>query len=552
MNDDKQTINDLTVENEKLRAELAAYRDSEAVLRERIELFRRLIAHVGDVVYQHEFATGSYVHIDEGIKALTGVDSGDMTLRHWGKEMMAEAIMHGAAEGLTERQAAELMVAGKLQSWDAEYKIHAFDGKTRWLSDSSVPVFDTEGKVVGSFGVLRDITVRRAMQEHLLQAQKMESIGLLAGGVAHDFNNMLTAILGYATLAKDELDPESSAHDSIEQVLKAAERSASLTQQLLAFARRQVIQPKVISVNKLVTSMSDILQRLLGSDIDLQTMVSDDALHIMADASQIEQVIVNLAINARDAMINGGCLKIGTSLLEIGAQDATNFGGLSAGEYILLEITDNGRGMDSDTINRIFEPFFTTKTRDKGTGLGLATCYGIVKQSGGHIRVFSEPGKGATFEIILPKVADPVANSITHAVVHSSPRGSETVLVVEDEPQVRDVAVRSLRSLGYQVLEACNGVDALRVLEGYDDEVHLLASDVLMPQMGGVELAARLHSERPSLRILLASGHTDRVVNLDAEMNCPFELISKPYTAVSLGAAVRRVLDNRLPASTNS
>ena len=349
--------------------------------------------------------------------------------------------------------------------------------------------------------IVQDITERKRLEEQLYQSQKMEAIGRLAGGIAHDLNNILMVIIGYGEFLldryHDELDP---LHKDLEQIMKAGERAAALTQQLLIFSRKQVLQPQVLGLNLVVADMVKMLQRMIGEDIDLNIALEPALGHVEADPSQIEQVILNLVVNARAAMPQGGKLTIETANVELDETYAYWHAGVKPGPYVMLAVSDTGCGMDAETKAHIFEPFFTTKAQ--GTGLGLATVYGIVKQSGGDIWVYSEPRQGATFKVYLPQVAEPESPPRPNHVRAALPRGWETILLVEDEKDVRELIRTLLRSSGYNVLEAANGGEALLICEKYSGPIHLLITDVVMPHMSGHELVERLALLRPGLRAL--------------------------------------------------
>lgn len=380
-----------------------------------------------------------------------------------------------------------------------------------------------------------------ASESRLRQSQKLEAIGQLAGGVAHDFNNLLTVIGGYASILLGKLPPESSYRSSVEEIKTASDRASGLTRQLLAFSRKQLLQPKVLDLNTVVGELDKMVRRLIGEDIDVLSITFPELGKVKADPGQIEQVILNLIVNARDAMVEGGKLTIETSNANF-TEDYARRHGINAGKYVMLAVSDTGAGMDAETQARIFEPFFTTKGAGKGTGLGLSTVYGIVKQSGGHIWVYSEVGKGTTFKIYLPRVDEAVDlnESSTKATVL---RGNETVLLVEDEEQVRVILKEILEAQGYKVLLAFNGTEALKVAKEYKQEIHLLLTDVVMPQMSGRELAKTLLSSRPSMKILYMSGYTDDAIVRHGLLDERLSFIQKPFDAATVTRKTREVLD---------
>jgi signal transduction histidine kinase/HAMP domain-containing protein len=390
----------------------------------------------------------------------------------------------------------------------------------------------------------------RMAQAQLLQSQKMESIGKLAGGVAHDFNNLLTPILGYAQLGIMGLKPgEERLRPNLVEIQKAAERASNLTRQLLGFSRRQIIEPKVLNLNTLIQDMDKMLRRLIGEDIELVTQPAQDLWLVKIDPGQVEQVLMNLVVNARDAMPNGGKVTVETFNAVLDPEYCASRQDVTPGDYAVLAVSDNGTGMSDEVKAHLFEPFFTTKEKGKGTGLGLATCYGIVKQNQGHIAVYSEVGQGTTFRIYLPRVNEAASAPTIARQADTMPRGTETVLLVEDEPAVRDLAVRVLREQGYTVLDAPNGAEALRIAHEHDGRrIDLLLTDVVMPLMSGSALAEQLRAAHPEIKVLFASGYTDEAIVRHGVLSPGVTLIQKPFTPATLALKVRQVLDE--PART--
>jgi PAS domain S-box-containing protein len=418
------------------------------------------------------------------------------------------------------------------------------NGSSRYLEGVFTNLLDdpSVGAIVNNY---RDVTDRRILEEQVILSQKMEAIGRLAGGVAHDFNNILTAIGGYSDLLLADLPPDDRRRHDVEEIHQATERAAALTQQLLAFSRRQVLQPKVINLNGLVPDIEKMLRRLIGEDILFATVLHPSLGNVRADPGQLEQVIVNLAVNARDAMLDGGRLTIETRNVELDEAYTAEHPAVKPGRYVMLAVTDTGVGMDEETKARIFEPFFTTKVRGKGTGLGLATVYGIVQQTGGHIWPYSEPGRGTTMRVYLPRVdarADPIERPRDAAP--ETLRGSETILVVEDEAPVRAVTRQLLERNGYTVLEAPDGPAALALVDGEAGGRHidLLLTDVIMPGMSGRELAAQLNARRPNVRVLFMSGYTDDAVVRHGMLEPGLAYLEKPFRPTALLRKVRRVL----------
>ncbi len=387
----------------------------------------------------------------------------------------------------------------------------------------------------------RDITEGRRLEEQLRQSQKMEAVGRLAGGVAHDFNNLLTAILGYCNLALDDLGPKDPSRRDLEEIRDAGERAATLTRQLLAFSRRQMLQPEPTDLNGLVQQTEKMLHRILGEDIELITALAPGLPEIMADPASIEQVIVSLAMNARDAMPSGGRLILETMVSELDDAYADSHATVLPGLYVMLAVTDSGEGMDAATRSRIFEPFFTTKPQGKGTGLGLATVYGIVKQTGGYIWVYSEPAHGTVFKVYLP-LADAAYAAVAAPEPLPASRERETILLVEDEEAVRSLTAEVLSRQGFEVIDAQDGVEALRVAHSFAGPIHLLLTDIVMPHMNGRDLAEKLIAVRPDTKVLFMSGYTDHaVVHRELSAGAPF--LQKPFTPDALARKVRTLLD---------
>ena len=390
---------------------------------------------------------------------------------------------------------------------------------------------------------LRDITDNRALQQQFLQAQKMEAIGRLAGGIAHDFNNMLSGILGFAGIVASELRPGDPLAADVGEIIIAAERASSLTRQLLAFSRKQILAPRLLDLGVHVQSLEKMLRRLIGEDLELIVVPTPRLGLVKVDPAQIEQVVLNLVINARDAVASGGLITLETANVELDSEYARQHIDVSEGAYVMLAVTDNGAGMDRHVRERVFEPFFTTKRVGQGTGLGLATVFGIVKQSGGHIWLYSEPGRGTTFKIYFPRCFEALAPDDPSVPRTPSDRGSETILLVEDEPGVRAFAKRALQRAGYVVLEAENGGEALLITEQHAGSIELLLTDVVMPRMSGKLLAQRLTAQRPALKVLYMSGYTENAIVHHGVLDMGTDFISKPLTLDLLLDRVRRALD---------
>jgi PAS domain S-box-containing protein len=424
-----------------------------------------------------------------------------------------------------------------------ERRLRRKDGKECWCFVSGTPIRDSEGRVAGSFGMFTDVTDRRRLEEQLRQSQKMEAVGRLAGGVAHDFNNLLTVIFGYGDVVLQGLEP-GPLREAMQEVRRAGERAAALTRQLLAFSRKQALVPEVLDLGGVVRGLSAMVERLIGEDITVRVVVSAGLGRVKADRGQMEQVIMNLAVNARDAMPKGGSLTFELQNVELDDSYATTHAEVKPGPYVLLAISDTGTGMDAETQERIFEPFFTTKETGKGTGLGLATVHGIVHQSGGAIGVYSEPGRGTTFKVYLPRFAgDAAATRPVSGVRPALPTGSETVLVVEDEAAIRQLTNLILQKAGYTVLVAESPAAAERMAGSHPGQIHLMLTDVVMPGMRGPELAERLLRLRPDLRVLYMSGYTDDAIAHHGFLNAGTEFLQKPFTPLRLMQKIREVLD---------
>ncbi|HVO12240.1 MAG TPA: PAS domain S-box protein [Vicinamibacteria bacterium] len=421
------------------------------------------------------------------------------------------------------------------------------DGSVEWTRWECRPWYESDGSVGGIVLYTEVITERKraeeerkALENQLQQAMKMEAVGRLAGGVAHDFNNLLTAIMGNADLALRHLQPGDPQYHRLREINAAAESAAALTRQLLAFSRKQVIEPRVLDVNTLVSRLEKLLRRLIGEDVDLSLDLEAVLPAVRVDAGQFEQVLVNLVVNARDAMPGGGRLSVETKRVALGEEFCAQHGLLRPGDYVALVVSDTGHGMSDEVKRHLFEPFFTTKTRDRGTGLGLATIFGIVKQAGGAIEVRSDLGRGTRFEIVLPAVeAQPEPAATGNAEL---PRGTGTVLLVEDDAAVRRLARDVLTGIGYQVMEAADGTQALARLEQHVGAVDLLLTDVVMPGMNGRELRDRVLALHPRARVLFASGYTDNIIAHHGSLDPGVEFIAKPYTPGGLARKVRDVL----------
>jgi two-component system cell cycle sensor histidine kinase/response regulator CckA len=419
------------------------------------------------------------------------------------------------------------------------------DGTVVTVNLFAAPLHEADGRITGILGLVEDVTSVKRLEQQFLQAQKMEAIGQLAGGVAHDFNNLLTVVLGSSDLLLDTLASDDPGREDAEEIRKAALRAADLTRQLLAFSSQQVLAPRVLRLNEVVANMDRLLQRSIGDDVELRTVLAHDLGAVRADPGQLEHVILNLAVNARDAMPKGGKLTIETANVALDAGYAQAHAMVVPGAYVMLAVSDTGTGMDRATQARVFEPFFTTKGKGKGTGLGLATAYGIVKQSGGYIWVYSEPGRGTTFKIFLPRIDAPVERVSPEPVITASLRGSETILLVEDQDEVRGLIHKMLVARGYQVLVAPSGPEAVGLGTAQPREriIDLLVTDVVMPGMTGREVGQLLARAHPRMRVLYLSGYTDESIAHHGMLEPGIAFLQKPFTGEALARKVREVLD---------
>jgi len=429
------------------------------------------------------------------------------------------------------------------QTWRGRMTNRRKDG-THFIQDATIcPILDASGHVVNFVAVARDVTEHLQMAERLVTSQKMEAVGTLAGGVAHDFNNLLSVILGYTRLASAQLSDADPIREDLAEIARAGERAAVLTRQLLAFSRKQVLEPRVLQCSEVIEGLASMLRRLIGENIKFELRMSPDTANVLADPGQLEQALMNLVVNARDAMPNGGTLEISTGNIELDEEYCLEHAGTAPGDYVRVSVADSGCGMDAPTLERVFEPFFTTKPKDKGTGLGLSTVYGIIKQSGGSISLDSQLGVGTVVSVFLPRQTANAAPYVAKGKEVHHLRGSETILVVEDEGAVRRSTVRLLRSAGYTVLEAANGHEAIQICGTHPGTIHLLLTDVIMPKMTGVELATILSQAHSGLRVLFMSGYPDDAIGSSGALGEATHFLNKPFGVQELELKVRQVLE---------
>jgi len=509
----------------------------EEALMESETRYRRLIEAATDYIYSVTIKDGSVVATTHGpgCEGVTGYGSDEYEADPY----LWYRMIHEEDRDAVIRQS-ERVLAGELPS-PLEHRIIHKDGSVRWVKNTPVPHY--EGKILVAYdGLIVDITERKHVEEEFYQSQKLESIGRLAGGVAHDFNNCLTAIMGFSELSMADVGPKNKIYKNLETIHASGLKAAGICRQLLAFSRKQIIEPKVLNINDIIPDLNKMLKRLMGEDIRMETALAPDLGNVKADLSQIEQILMNLAVNARDAMPDGGELLIKTANIELDEFYAVNHVGLTPGKYVMVVVEDTGTGMTEKIKAHIFEPFFTTKGKDKGTGLGLATVYGIVKQNGGNIWCYSEEGKGTTFKIYLPRVYEK-ADVLQQETMEAFPTGgTETILVIEDEDGVRKATVNILKQHGYAVIEAGNGGEALDICEIKDRPIDLVLTDVVMPYIGGREFIKRLKILRNGFKVLYMSGYTNDVISHHGILEQGVNFIGKPFSSSDLLRKVRDVL----------
>jgi two-component system cell cycle sensor histidine kinase/response regulator CckA len=538
----EQHTADIKAASKKLLHEIDERQQAEEALRESEERMKLVLEGSQQGFWDWRIDTGE-VKRNELWAEMLGYTLQEIenTLQQW-KDFIHPDDRAAAVESLQNH------LEGRTPVHEAEYRMLTKDKQYKWILDKGrIVKRDPGGCPSRMTGTHTDITTRKELEEQLIKAQKMEAIGILAGGLAHDYNNLLTAIMGYSEIMMMGLRKEDPFYSYLNEIIKATNRGASLTNQLLAFSRKQIMQPRVINLNGVVIDMDRMLRRLIGEDIDLSTFIDQDLGLVKADPGQIEQILMNLAVNARDAMPNGGKLTVETANVYLDEVYARSHVGVTPGPYVMLAVSDNGMGMDAETISRVFEPFFTTKETGKGTGLGLATVFGIVKQSGGHIWPYSESGRGTTFKIYLPRIEESLEEPKPKAAVPTSLEGQETILVVEDDAPLRELITTALRKYGYKVLEAAHGGEALLICERQDAPIHLMVTDVVMPQISGSALAERLKLSHPEMKVLYMSGYTENAIVHHGVLNSNVNFIPKPFKVLVMVQKVREVLDTTSP-----
>lgn len=521
----------------KSSEDLAQSEDLRVAAQELAQRFRNLVEDLNAGIWEMEVPSLKITFVSHQIETILGfpmekwLKEADFWIQHIHPEDR-EHVLGRCQKAIEEGR-----------DYSFRYRAKNAQGKTVWLQDIVRVVRDDRGKVRQLRGVMVDVTEHQQLEEEFHQAQKMEAVGRLAGGVAHDFNNLLTIISGYAQLLEDMVASEPKLHTYVDEIIHAGDRASALVRRLLAFTRRQSMEPQVLDLNNVVKGAEKMLRRLIGEDIEVVTILPADLGAVRSDPAQLDQVLINLSVNARDAMPNGGKLIIETANVDLDQTYAHTHLAVTPGPYVMLAVSDTGHGMDAHTRAHMFEPFFTTKEKGKGTGLGLATVYGVVKQSGGNIWVYSEQGKGTTFKIYLPRVVAPVEPLEPKTIRDYHPQGSETILLVEDEQGIRDLVLGILRARGYKVLEASRPLEALQISQKFEGTIHLLFTDVVMPQMSGRDVAAQISVTRPETKVLYMSGYTDNAIAHHGVLEPGVPFLQKPFTPEALAQKVREVLD---------
>jgi len=531
---------DLKKANEVLQTEVTDRKRAEEQLRESERKFRLLTENIGDVFWMASADHQTVHHISRAYEVIWGHSKESLYAnpRQWHESIIPE-----------DRERVLATFAPLLDSQPTvsmEYQIAQPDGTIRWIHDRGFQIRDAGGKLIHLAGIASDITDRKRIEARLFQSQKMETVGKLAGGVAHEFNSILTAIIGQSEYLLGELPEDDPLAKSAQEIRMAADRAATLTRQLLAYGRKQILEPESLNLNRVLGDMVNTLQHLVGPDIDVRTVPAIGLKKVRIDPGQIEQVIVSLAMNAADAMPNGGRLTLETANVILNEEFVQQVPGLKAGSYVQLAISDTGVGMSEEVKARVFEPFFSTKDVGHGVGLGLATCYGIVKQSDGHIAVYSELGRGTTVKIYLRESSSRTTSVLPRIKSPDMPTGTETILLAEDDPSLLEMAATLLRRLGYNVLTAVNGIEAMSLKQQKDiGHIDLLLTDVVMPHMSGKELSDRIRAIYPHTRILFTSAYTENAIVHQGVLSEGVVLLPKPFTPTALANKVREVLDQK-------
>ncbi len=521
--------------------DITGRREAEEVIRQSEENLATTLDSIGDAVIATD-EDGKVVRMNPVAETLTGWKTNEAAGRD-----LAEIFRVVDEDGeLLESPVDGVIREGKVVELAEYTELVSLDGTERQITHSAAPIRGRDGGINGVVLVFRDVTESYKLQKQLQQSQKMEAIGQLAGGIAHDFNNLLTVIQGNADLGLMKTESDSPLRKEFEEIRKTARRAAELTHQILAYSRRLILSPKIIDLNDVIASMDSMLRRIIGEDVILRTVGGEGLWNVKADPTQLEQVIVNLAVNGRDAMPKGGKLTIETANVELDESYAKTHPVSIAGPYVMLSVSDTGCGMSEEVKKNIFEPFYTTKIEGRGTGLGLSTVYGIVKQSGGYIFVYSELGKGTCFKVYMPRVMGEAEEIATEEAQDQRLEGSETILVVEDEDEVREMTARILEEYGYSTIKAGSGKEALKACKRMKDEIDMLLTDVVMPEMSGGEVAEAICRIFPNVKVLFMSGYAENAIVHHGELKPGTPYINKPFGTVELARKVRRVLDGSL------
>jgi PAS domain S-box-containing protein len=524
--------------NHALQTEVAQHTRAEEELRESNEKFHQLADNITDAFWIRSPDLSKVHYISPAFERIWGRP---LKTLYENPQQWADFILPEDRERVVGAFAA---LTSNTPSLDIEYRIVRPDGEIRWVQVRGFQVRDATDKLIRHTGIVTDITEHKKLETRLFQSQKMETIGKLAGGIAHEFNSILTAIIGQSELMLNDLPPGNPLCKNAIEIAKAAGRATTLTRQLLAYGRKQMLQPEVLDLDAVLAGMEGTLRHLLGGGTDMHIAAFAGLKSVKVDAGQIEQVIMNMVLNAHDAMPNGGKLMLETANISFDQESVGRYPELKPGDYVMLAITDTGAGMSEEVKARVFEPFFTTKDVGQGAGLGLSTCYGIIKQSGGHISVYSERGRGATFKIYLPQIESEAKVPLQRLDSPALPPGTETILLVEDDPALREMATILLKRLGYTVLAAANGIEALSLKQRHDTgHIDLLFTDVVMPHMSGKELADRVQVLYPHTKILFTSAYTENAIVHQGVLNKGVALLQKPFTPSALAQKLREVLD---------
>lgn len=534
----KERTLELSQINQRLEKEIDERKLAEESFRTNEERFRSLVINIPGVIYRCSADKERTMQfISQEIETLVGFPAGDF-INH--KRTFA-SVIHPEDRKLAEDTVLKA-IEGK-NPFVIEYRVIHAHGKIKWVYEKGQGIFAASGELQGLDGAIFDITERRRLSEQFMQSQKMDAVGKLAGGVAHDFNNQIMVMMGFCEMILSDMAEGNPHQAAIKEIKNAAERSAAITRQLLTFSRREIVQPKIFDPNVLIRDLERMFNRLLFEDIKLMTTYDVSAGFIKMDPSQLEQVVMNLVVNARDAMIGGGTLKIQTGRASLKLGDPALPSGIPGGEYVTICVSDTGIGMTEEVKKHLFEPFFTTKVKEKGTGLGLATSYGIVERCHGFIRVESKPGEGSNFILYFPSSLEAVELLVVQKRAPQLPEGNETILVIEDEEPVRRLAAAILSKQGYKVLEAASGIEALQIVKSTQEKISLILADVVMPKMNGREAADHIRYISPETKVIFMSGYTDDVIVRHGVKAAQLNYLQKPFTQRVLAFKVREVLD---------